>query len=352
MEATNSVPARRSGCPAAGRRRKRCDPSADHATAEDMPPPRRTRDQPADEVVVELSAAPADEASSTEAAGENSTTPPSPNRPGMRGSAFLSYSPDMLRGRLPTPQDLPRRRAPDTRCRRAPRSGTRSCRRSRCAPRSCSRARAGRRSRRASTATPRLRRSRRTASSTPPSWSWMRCPTCSLHPLSTVATLWQRPRAVFASGGGRPPASAHPAEVGQLPGRLRGAQRAQGLEHMPYPPHPALAAPHSVFLCAPSDAPQSSPTASARRPASRPPPPPPSAAPTTCSPTIVAARGALASVLWVPVDSFTLHRWFAAAVCALLRVGGGSERVVAGRLVAPGCAGAALRAGPGSRVRL
>ena len=98
----------------------------------------------------------------------------------------------------------------------------------------------------------------------PADGSTVQDPAC--HPLSTVATLWQWLRAVFALGGGRPPASAHPAEVGPLPGRWRrcaaGARpRTRAVSVQPCPC--VLLSDASPSLAGTSTASRSSPTASA-----------------------------------------------------------------------------------------
>ena len=105
----NSVRAECPRCPAAGHRRGRGVALADDAIAEVMPPPRRARDQPADEVDSEPFAAPANATSSTEATGEKTATPPSPAAYGSRMPAFLSYHFNMLCTRLPTPQVVQKR---------------------------------------------------------------------------------------------------------------------------------------------------------------------------------------------------------------------------------------------------
>lgn len=185
-----------SRCPAASRRRERRTAFTDDAADEILPPARRARDQPVDELVTKPVTATADASPSTDAAGEKLATPPSPNRPGIFGSAFISYGSDTLCHRLPTPQVLPRRARPDLSSRRAAYSTTCSCRRSRCAQRSCSQASAIRRSSRASRTTLRRPRSRRTGSCAPPSRSRTPFPTCSSTSTSSrgyhAVPVWSR----------------------------------------------------------------------------------------------------------------------------------------------------------------
>ena len=112
-------------------------------------------------------------------------------------------------------------------------------------------------------------------------------------PPSTAPTLWERLRAVFASGV-LPLAAIHRvAAWGGLVGdeKVRSPRRASN--QCPF----RLGLPSAGSLCAPpcSQAPlwssRRSPTASARRPTSRAVPPPPSPPPPAFPPAIAAARG-------------------------------------------------------------
>ncbi len=109
-------------CPAAARRRGRHVTFAEDAIVEGMPPQRRARTQPADEMADEPSVSPTRAAPSADAVGANSTTPPPPDRHRRLGPARAAYASDGLCGCLAAPQVLKTIRPPTARSRRSPRS--------------------------------------------------------------------------------------------------------------------------------------------------------------------------------------------------------------------------------------